>query len=211
MSTLRTIASVAFAATAALTTYGANAAALGYGHFLGEFTGNPLLEWKVEDALTPTPFPSLDLHYLGGWSKYAELGEPDFTVNVTAYGKKIGGEWDYDGFATWTKLFGTPGQDDIQLFLALQYDDFYSVFHYPHVEPGDEGLFSTSPSATGAPLSTGTGSKPYGLNYAVAYWADAPAPVPVPPAIALLLTGIGALFGIGRRKRTTATATAATA
>jgi hypothetical protein len=195
VSTLRTIASVAFAAAAALTTHGANAASLGYGHFLGEFTGNPLLEWKVEDALTPMPFPTLDLHYLGSWSKYTELGEPDFTVNVTAYGKKIGGDWDYDGFATWTKLFGTPGQDDIQLFLALQYDDVYSV-----------------PSATGAPLSTGSGGKPYGLNYAVAYWADTPAPVPVPPAIALLLTGIGALFGIGRRKRTTtATATAATA
>ena len=209
MSTLRTTASIAFAAAAALATHGASAASLGYGNFLGEFTGNPLLEWKVEDALTPTPFATLDLHYLGGWSPIIELGEPDFTVDVTAYGKKIGGDWDYDGFATWTKLFGTPGQDDIQMFVALQYDDVYSVFHYPHVELGDEGLFSTSPSATGAPLSTRSGGKPYGLNYIAAYWADAPAPVPVPPAIALLLTGIGALFSVGRRKRTAAAAATA--
>ena len=212
MSTHRLVASIAFAAAATFTVHGATAASLGYGNFLGEFSGNPLLEWKVEDALTPAPFTTLDLHYLGGWSKYLEIGEPDFLVNATAYGKKIGGEWDYDGFATWTEAIGTPGQDNIQMFLAMQYDHVYSVFHYPHVAPGDEGLFSTSATATGAPLSTASNGKPYGLNYLVAYWAETPAPVPVPPAIVLLISGIAALFGVARRKRgTTPDAMTATA
>jgi hypothetical protein len=193
-SVFRGVRVLSVAAGMALAPFVASAASLGYGEFQGEFTGHPWPAHVVEGALgTGAP----QLTYMGGWFYGFEIGEPDFTINVYSRGNRIGGRWDYDGFSSIS-----PYQQPIQMLLAVKYGPYFSVFQYDEVNPGDDGLLSTSPIATGVALHTKTGGKPYALEYVKAYWAELPpSPVPVPPGLALLATAIGSLFGALRLRQ----------
>jgi hypothetical protein len=193
-SVSRGVRALFLAAGMALAPFAATAANLGYGEFRGEFTGHPWPAHVVEAALGAG---APDLRYMGSWFYGFEFGEPDFTINVTSYGKKIGGGWAYDGFGTIAPL-----QEPIQMLLAVKYGPYFGLFHYQEVNPGDDGLLSTSPAATGVALHTRSRGKPYALEYVKAYWAELPpSPVPVPPGLALLMTAIGSLFGALRLRQ----------
>lgn len=143
----------------------AQAAALGYGTFLGEFGGNVNDAEDVEDALAILR-PGLDLGDIGT--------NIVFTHTVFKDGnpaEPIGGTWLYNAFPILTP----PGDDPIVLYLAVKYSNQFSVFEYDPTNPDDTGLYSTDLLG----MSHNRNGKPYAISHIEAFWGETlPSPVP---------------------------------
>ena len=230
--------------------FSANAATLGYGEFVGEFSGNPsqIGDDGVEDLMVATGdarFADLgtdrQLDKAGKWdggtsasssngvfTNYTDRGMtfsfPNQNNFPGAYknGEPIFGVWTYNGFEPGVG----PGDDPIDLFLAVKYSNRFSVFFYNEVNPGDFGFFTSDPrliagvgpcanGVTGECMTMniigGKGKKknksiklsPYGLSNVTGYWppVDATAAVPLPPSVLFLMTAIFALGGVAGIRR----------
>ena len=157
----------------------APAASLGYGDFLGEFSGN--LNGNVTDLLGNS------VEQIANWGGSSE-GDLDFLITEFKEGEPIGGEW-----------FSLDGPSS-PMILGVKYGNQYSLFRYPNVETGDDGLFASSPVLTGFPMSTNGNGQPFAISHIRAYSVTPPV-VPLPPTLLLLATAIAAAVGFTRVTR----------
>jgi hypothetical protein len=158
------------AAVAALPAMGASTAQaveLGYGQLLGTWSGNlsgssggDTLEGLLVTKFTSgayadpnelEPFASLGtgINQLNSAGKVeaGQLGGSatppsrlEATLTTSDGGDALGG--------TWTYLFDNdpnvpPGDETVDFYMVVKWSNFFSVFYYGEVNPGDEGLWTT--------------------------------------------------------------------
>jgi hypothetical protein len=156
----------------------APAASFGYGDFLGEFPGN--LNGNVTELLGNS------VEQIAHWDGSSQ-GDLDFSITAFKEGEPIGGEW--------LSLDGPSSS----MILAVKYGRQFSLFRYPNVETGDDGLFASDPVLTGFPMSTNGNGQPFAISNIRAYSV-----VPLPPTLLLLATAIAAVVGFARATRVNA-------
>lgn len=144
---------------------GAFAATIGDGLGFGKFLGT----WETDPPSSsgfPNPHPSgappsnvtgVGQAILNKWPGLFDINDFNFAGSIDNYGgspvnfyateglvfdKTDGftGSWTYQGFNA-----DPPGDDPVDLYVAVKYNTFVSVFEYadPHVVPGDHGWFSS--------------------------------------------------------------------
>jgi hypothetical protein len=206
-----------------------HATALGYGELEGTWDlnhpstfANPsasnVTQWgNYILAVEPTEFDINQFHLAGAtgaWSGTVTDGALTFTAtNANA------GTWIYNG--------GVNNNQPVDLFLAMKYGNFVSVFEYDHVAVGDSGTITDDPkvyfglgSEPGqCDLSQGyfnancmelnrPGNGPLGISHVVGYWPPDGNPlvptgvdIPVPEPVSLGLLGFGVLGLAWSRRR----------
>ena len=148
----------------------AQAASLGYGIFLGTWysqpgtpDGNenpkateagadligslilndPQKSGTAPGAFTPDPFDIDEFNVAG--SRENPGSNTSTSLQFTFNGGSLTGGWTYAGTpgAQDPTSPGNPGQDPIDLYVAVKYATFFSVFYYANVNPGDDGTITS--------------------------------------------------------------------
>ena len=147
-------------------TIGPDGLGLGFGKFLGTWVTNPpsgsdmpnpgennVLEVGTAIlAENPGLFDINDFHLAGLADNYGseapDTEVPLFNSNGEGIGFRVNSDsdpysarWDYYGFAD-AGIF-PPGDDPVDLYIAVKYSTFVSVFKYGIVNPGDFGYLSS--------------------------------------------------------------------
>ena len=157
----------------------ANAAQLGYGTFLGTWYAQPkqgegnenpqpteagadligslILNDPQQDgtqpgAFTPDPFDIDEFNVAGARENEGGATNINNILEFTFDGGSLTGSWLYNGSAGAQdpSAPGNPGTDPIDLYVAVKYSTFFSVFYYGNVNAGDEGTITSD----GANLTT---------------------------------------------------------
>jgi len=171
----------------ALSASGAQAAALGYGSFLGEWEGNVTTAADIKSALGTT-------------HNYTQMADVNFNITEFKYRldglvEPIGGTWDYLKDVA------------INMLVVVDYGKWsaesFSIFDYSTVNPGDNGVFASDPALTGSPMSTAANGKALAISQVSAWtWSDGPlTAVPLPPAMLLFASALAALGAATRLRR----------